>query len=591
MKKQHTTIDPRCPFCTSLLPRPVEVEPKRLADFGYGQCECGAVFVFDITGYNLGAAMVEALNFACNDDWDLAWSLLPGEDYQDALIEGYDHKEHRVYPSGHDYEGNRVKGALSFIRLLDDVREVTAEGVKRKLSGPVAVTAGATSTLGRSKGQGRKKRFSKREVSRLVKNSDLQRLIDMAFEDRLVISKIQRLLYSADEHMMWNAVVMLGAVAGAIVPHDPTFTGDLMRRLLHAANDSAAMSRGCIEVAGEIIRNQPGIYGSFVRHILGLLPDQPSRPAILWAIGRIGELNPELVKKSSFFVLFDLLDSEDADVRGRAVWALNNTGAFEAESAIRKMQNDNAQLTLFDGKTVRQVTVGELAQEAVKKFEQLKEGRVTEMNENFDNGAANPEPATGADGNSAQTDKDKEIARARALHQEGSVLKNRGQSLDALAKLEEALATFEEHGLVVEAANACELIGDLHIMRGNFKSALAPYQRTLAICQKKGDDISEVLMIEKVIDVYRQLKEYKKALPYYFRGLELVEELSDVSRSGMFLAGIGDAYERLGNIEDALDAYRLAERLFRKMGAKERADVLLQGIKTLEENMHDNASG
>ena len=578
MKKRHNTIEPLCPFCTSVLPRPMEVEPKRLADFGYGRCECGAVFVFDVTGYNLGSAMVEALNFACNDDWDLAWNLLPGEDYQDALIEGYDSAEHRVYPSGHDYEGHRVKGALSFIRLLDDVREVTGDGVKVKLTRPVAVTAGATASLGRRVSKGKGRRFSKREIKKLVEKADLQRLIDMAFEDRLVISKIQRLLYSADEQLMWNAVIMLGGVAGAIVPHDPTFTGDLMRRLLHAANDSAAMSRGCIEVAGEIIRNQPGIYGSFVRHILGLLPDKPSRPAILWAIGRIGELNPVLIKKSSFFVLFDLLDAEDAEIRGLAAWALGRTGASEASGAIRKMLNDTGEFSLFDGKNVQYVRVGDIALEALERFEKKKDIKEedNDMNENMEG-----HPMTGPAGQKV----DEDLLKARALHQEGSVLKNRGQSLDALAKLEEALSIFEEKGLFVEAANVCELMGDLHVMRGNFKSALAPYQRTLAICQQKGDDISEVLMIEKVIDIYRHLKEYQKTIPYYMRGLELVEGVSDVSRSGMFLAGTGDSYERMGKIPEALDAYKLAEKLFRKMGARERADVLLDGIKKLEESL------
>lgn len=582
MKKLHTTHEPRCPFCTSILPKPQEVEPKRLADFGYGKCECGAVFVFDVTGFNLGAAMVEALNFACNDDWDLAWSLLPGEDYQDALIEGYDSAEHRVYPSGHDYEGHRVKGALSFIRLLSDIREITGQGISEKLSGPVAITAGASASLGRRVKRGKGKRFSKGEIKKLVQARKFQRLIDMAYEDRLVIPKMQRLLYSADEELMWSAVIMLGGVAGSLVPHDPTFTGDLMRRLLNSATDSAAMSRGAIEVVGEIIRNQPGIYGSFVKHILGLLPDKPSRPAILWAIGRIGELNPLLIKKSSFFVLFDLLDVEEPEIRGLAAWALGMTGAYEARAAINKMVEDKEELTLFNGNVFRTVTVGELASEALERFDMTENENKGEKESLMKGDMQVNDTGQGSQVEEGAPNVDQEVAAARALHQEGAMLKNRGQSLDALAKLEEALGIFENKGLFVEAANTCELMGDLHVMRGNFKASLASYQRTLAICNQKEDDISEVLMLEKVIDVYRQMEDYKKALPYYFRGLELVESLSDVTRSGMFLAGIGDVYERLDHRDDALDAYRLAEKLFRKMGARERADVLLDGIEKLE---------
>ncbi len=55
-----------------------------------GRCQCGAVYASDETGHNVGAAMVEALVYACNDDWDLAWSLVPEDDYLTGRLENYD---------------------------------------------------------------------------------------------------------------------------------------------------------------------------------------------------------------------------------------------------------------------------------------------------------------------------------------------------------------------------------------------------------------------------------------------------------------------------------------------------------------------
>jgi hypothetical protein len=55
-----------------------------------GSCSCGAVYACDETGHNLGSAMIEALVFGCNMDWDLAWGLLPEEDYLEKLVENYD---------------------------------------------------------------------------------------------------------------------------------------------------------------------------------------------------------------------------------------------------------------------------------------------------------------------------------------------------------------------------------------------------------------------------------------------------------------------------------------------------------------------
>ncbi len=79
----------RCPFCSSLLVSPGEILTRFGSSFEGGRCGCGAVFVYDRGGHMLGDAYVDALGLLCDDDWDRAWSLAPGEDYE--VIElGYD---------------------------------------------------------------------------------------------------------------------------------------------------------------------------------------------------------------------------------------------------------------------------------------------------------------------------------------------------------------------------------------------------------------------------------------------------------------------------------------------------------------------
>lgn len=85
--------EPRCPFCDRLFDRPHEIKTKLGNRFSGGRCECGAVYVFDRTGRNLGEAYVDALTFACNDDWEAAWELTPEVDYQIESLE-YDWKSH-----------------------------------------------------------------------------------------------------------------------------------------------------------------------------------------------------------------------------------------------------------------------------------------------------------------------------------------------------------------------------------------------------------------------------------------------------------------------------------------------------------------
>jgi hypothetical protein len=71
-----------CPFCRRPIDAPREIKTVLGNTFAGGKCECSAVYVFDRSGHNLGEAYVDALVYACNDDWDMAWSLIPDKDYE-----------------------------------------------------------------------------------------------------------------------------------------------------------------------------------------------------------------------------------------------------------------------------------------------------------------------------------------------------------------------------------------------------------------------------------------------------------------------------------------------------------------------------
>jgi tetratricopeptide (TPR) repeat protein len=553
LSTKFSSHPPLCPFCERPLEPPEPRGPTRFGDFDYGSCKCGAVYVHDVTGHNLGAALVEAYGFACEDDWDLAWSLMPDEDYQDAVLENYERETNLIHKSGRNYDGKRIRGALIFIRLSDDIREAG----KRKKT-PNRKKEDKAKKAPPPKSHPPSKRSSKALVQKMVDAADIFTLKEMAIHDPLVINKIQRLLYSADTSLRWKAVLALGGVAGGIASKRPSQLGKLVKSLVYASNDSAASSWGAIETLGEIIRCQPKTYGSFVRHVLGFLKDPTQAPGVLWAVGRIGELYPELVRSSSFFPIFDLLDHENADIRGHALWAIGKIAPKEARGKIKKMQDDPMKFTVFDGQNTRETTVGQLAKEITMEFEEKEVG--------LKKGASDD---------------------AQKIYHEALILSQKGMSLDAMKKFEEALCIYEEQGKKAEVANICERLADIHVQRGNFKAAISPYQRALAICEKHADDISSVILLEKIIDIFRAMKEDEKALPYYFEALKHVEKLQDAGRSAHYLTGIGDIYQSKGETSDALEAYRLAHKIYKGMGSKERAEILEKGINTLEKTINE----
>ena len=70
----------QCPFCDNKLAKPVNLDSATL-DITCGICQCGAVYVLDGSGHNLGQTFMDALAFACKEDYDKALSL-PPEEYE-----------------------------------------------------------------------------------------------------------------------------------------------------------------------------------------------------------------------------------------------------------------------------------------------------------------------------------------------------------------------------------------------------------------------------------------------------------------------------------------------------------------------------
>lgn len=100
----------RCPFCNNLLARPVDISYGTIDIIG-GICQCSAVYVLDRTGHNLGAAFMDALTFACKEDYDKALSLMPDE-YETV---DFDYDIHRNAIGKNPITGRA--GKLLFLRL------------------------------------------------------------------------------------------------------------------------------------------------------------------------------------------------------------------------------------------------------------------------------------------------------------------------------------------------------------------------------------------------------------------------------------------------------------------------------------------
>jgi hypothetical protein len=329
------------------------------------------VYAFDATGHNLGAAFSEALVFGCNMDWDLAWNLLPEEDYLEALVEHYDIESNLIVPAG-SYEGRRISGALYFVRLHNDIREVTGQGVQKKLRRfmPVSPEPPVKPNA--------QKTFTRRDVEEWVREYRLEPLQDAAGRDNRIIRDLQRLLYTGDRVLRFKAADALGRACKVIAQRDPGAVAKLLQRLFTSVSnaDYGASNWGAIDAIGAIIAGSPGMFAGYIPTLYQFLEDRELRPDVLRALGVIAEAKPELIQKSGVFFASYLRDGKP-ETRGYAAWLLGKLdysgtkpGTAEVKKALEGARGDEHETGIYTGGRLEIKTVGRLAAEALEKMNQ-----------------------------------------------------------------------------------------------------------------------------------------------------------------------------------------------------------------------------
>jgi hypothetical protein len=350
-------IEPRCPFCGHAIEQSKEPRERKPREFPIGVCDhCGAVYAYDATGHNRGAAFVEALLFACNYDDYLAFSLTAGEDYSDAIVENYDPITHRVI-SGGALDDRAVRGVLIFVKLNREFQEVTGEKIKEKIK--VALPPSPPKL--------RSEKFSREEVRKYLTENKFEEIIALSEEDARVISELHRMLYTPDIKLRWRIIEALSEASKKIGEKRPDEISKFLNRLLNNAVDSAASAWGALETVGAIISADPELFGEFSRPLMSFFAYKNYWNEVTWAIGKIATKKPDLVKKA-YPLLCSFLKNPDPTLRGYAAWALGWIGVPDVKEELKKLETDNHWLSLYEEGELKEKTVAQLATEAIEKL-------------------------------------------------------------------------------------------------------------------------------------------------------------------------------------------------------------------------------
>jgi HEAT repeat protein len=366
--KEQLKVHPWCPFCGQNVGRASHAPVRKMNEFPVGRCQCGAVYTCDATGHNVGSAIVETLVYACNDNADLAWELLPEDDYLTGRIENYDEVTHQVIATK-NVDGRAVRGVLYFVRLHTDMQDLVRRLALKKAEDPqtdFARVSGSAAPEPAPDAHRVRQKANKKNVRELVARGDVDSLVALCFDDKKTLRLMQRLLYDPDPEQRWQVAWLIGRVSARVATREPGPVSELLHRLFEACSDSAATPWGMVETIGYVVALRPDIFGAFTRHLLNYIREDSTRNQTIWALAEIAGARPDLIRNTPFYNLFHFLKHPDPQVRGQVARLLGRVKASEAVMQIMELGNDQNEFNYcVDGRLVT-ATVAAAAGDAIR---------------------------------------------------------------------------------------------------------------------------------------------------------------------------------------------------------------------------------
>jgi hypothetical protein len=134
--------------------------------------------------------------------------------------------------------------------------------------------------------------------------------------------------------------------------------------------ESGGIGWSAAEMLGEIIRSSPDEFNDIIPILWSFKEEEMFRAGAVWAMGQIAMVRPDLVQFISGDLKAMLMDKNPA-VRGyaaRVSGILSNRNFMED---IKGLQNDSNTIIFYQNGELQKRTVGEIANEAIKKLDNL----------------------------------------------------------------------------------------------------------------------------------------------------------------------------------------------------------------------------
>ena len=305
-----------------------------------GHCRCGAVYVCDPTGHNVGEALCDALAIA-KGNWDVA--SIDDSAYRTAEID-YDLRSHtRIYRRGLHCQ----TGKLLFVRNTP----------LRPASVRPQQTPSTNSILEDSAFAELK---LKDRVRILLEKKLFEYMGTLALNDKKVLKWLISFSYDLEDAITWRAIEAMGYAANALRATQVAVLWETIRKLLWSMTDeSGSVGWSSPAHLGEIVRSDPDGFQEIIPLIWSFRSEDTLRPGVLWAMRRIAELRPEKIS----FALADineLFEDRSSEVRGYLALLIRSIPDARVQKHLERLKNDEGRVLVYEAGELRERCVADL---------------------------------------------------------------------------------------------------------------------------------------------------------------------------------------------------------------------------------------
>jgi hypothetical protein len=215
----------------------------------------------------------------------------------------------------------------------------------------------------------------KKQVLELLRTAAWPAAMDslVGMPARQVVNPLFGLLYHGEPLVRWRAVTAMGAVVANLADQQMESARIIMRRFMWNLNDeSGGIGWGSPESMAEIMARHAGLAREYAAILVsyadpnGNFLEHPGlQQGVLWALGRLGRVRPEVAHRAAGFVVPFLQQSQDPILRGLAVWALPPAIEDSLRLTLEPLRGDRRTLQIYIDPELMPFTISDLAARAL----------------------------------------------------------------------------------------------------------------------------------------------------------------------------------------------------------------------------------